>query len=163
MEWVKVVSRVAAEHCAVSPRWSWRGNGVFERVEMECQPEPSSARAARELVAAALAAWEMDDLVEVAQLLTSELVTNVVLHAKTAFQVAVEAEPPVARVEVHDAVEHLPVRAPAPLESEHGRGLMLVEALASQWGSRVADGGKVVWFSLRSVLVEPAAGSSPVL
>lgn len=141
----------------------WRGNGVFERVEMQCEADPSSARKARDLVTSALAAWEMDDLVEVAQLLTSELVSNAVLHAGTDFQVAVEGEPPVARVEVHDGVGAMPVPTSAPIESEHGRGLMLVSALANQWGSRMVDGGKVVWFSLTSALATHAPDGLPAV
>ena len=131
------------------------------KVECECEPDPSSVRKARELVSAALAAWYMDDLVDVAELLTSDLVSNAVVHAGTAFRVAVEAAPPVARVEVHDAAPALPVVDSPPPDSEHGRGLFLVETLAAQWGTRVVEGGKVVWFVLRSALAESADGGSP--
>lgn len=130
------------------------------KIEYECQPDPSSVRKARELVTSALAAWDMDDLVDVAELLTSELVTNAVLHAGTAFRVAVEAEPPVARVEVSDGRIDPPVPTVPARDHDHGRGLMLVEALASQWGSRVVDGGKVVWFALTSALAEPGGRSA---
>lgn len=133
------------------------------KIECECEPDPSSVRRARELVSAALTAWDMDDLVEVAELLTSELATNAVLHAGTAFRVAVKAEPPVARVEVIDGVRGMPVPATGPNQSEHGRGLVLVEALARQWGSRVVDGGKVVWFTLASAMADPAWGDSAAL
>lgn len=122
------------------------------RIECECGPDPSSVRTARQLVTKALAGWDMHDLVDVADLLTSELVSNAVVHAGTAFTVAVEAEPPVARVEVQDGVGDMPLPVRTQGDSEHGRGLMLVEALASQWGSRAVDGGKVVWFVLRSAL-----------
>ena len=134
------------------------------KVECECEPDPSAVRRARELVAAALASWDRDDVVEVAELLTSELVSNAVVHARTAFTVSVQADPPVARIEVHDRLPSLPMPEAAPAdESEHGRGLLLVEALASQWGARVAEGGKVVWFVLRSALQDAVEGSSPAL
>jgi PAS domain S-box-containing protein len=116
-------------------------------------PEPSSVAAARHFVGERLrAARVSDDLVDTATLLTSELVTNSVLHAGTEIElrVAVEAD---VRVEVVDRSPELPRRRAHSEESVIGRGLELVEALASHFGvaSKQGNGappGKVVWFSL---------------
>lgn len=122
------------------------------RVEATFLGDPASVRAAREFVAATLAAWDLDDLSEVAALCTSEVATNAVRHAGSAFRLAVEAR----AVEVLVEVEDLADGEPAPLlpdpESESGRGMWLVTAMAARWGcDRLVSGGKVVWFSLPSV------------
>ena len=91
-----------------------------------------------------LGQWQLEALLDVAALLTSELVTNVggpmtlcVSRATSTLRVEVDdrsPEPP--------AVQH--VRPP----SEHGRGVFLVDAMAHDWGSRRTAVGKTVWFEL---------------
>ena len=91
----------------------------------------------------------------VAELLTSELVTNVVRHAPRGLTVGVEAGPPF-RVEVHDGrspTEAFRKRFADPPEvhptAHSGRGLLLLHELATRFG--VEDGvgtGKIVWFEL---------------
>ncbi len=125
------------------------------RVEVEYGSDPQSVRHARSFVASTLAAWDLDDVREVALLLTSEVVTNAVVHARTAFRVAIELDEPDLIVEVTDRSPAEPVRLPDPdLDSEeavHGRGLRLVDTLAASWGwRRAGTGGKVVWFLLRA-------------
>lgn len=87
----------------------------------------------------------------------SELVTNSVRHAVRPrgrlIAVGVELAPEwLFRVEVADASDAVPVRQPDPgpgAESESGRGLVLVEALAADWGTYPRKYvGKVVWFTL---------------
>ena len=87
-----------------------------------------------------------------AQLLTSELFTNALDHADGAITMSVVRSDDDLRVEVTDHAEGSPVVRPVDLEDEHGRGMVLVEALASAWGvGRYPLGrGKYVWFSLRT-------------
>lgn len=114
--------------------------------EFECAPQ--SVRAARDFLRAALAAWDCDDEDQVAALLTTEIVTNAILHARSAYRVAVEYVPPEVTVEVWDADPTPPARRAAGNGSETGRGLALIEALALRWGSRSEAQGKSVWFVL---------------
>ena len=107
-------------------------------------------RAAREFVASALAAGHYTGDREVAVLLTSELATNAVLHAATPFELTVNVEVDAIRVTVVDGAgdQTLQLRQPAPTDT-NGRGLLLVERLASSWGTADTDqGGKAVWFTL---------------
>jgi hypothetical protein len=87
------------------------------------------------------------DVVEAAELLTSELATNCVRHAHTAFELAVDARAEI-RIEVRDTGEgHPELRSPTPHDAS-GRGLRIVEAMASAWGVSPSASGKVVWFTL---------------
>jgi anti-sigma regulatory factor (Ser/Thr protein kinase) len=108
------------------------------------------------MVRARLGEWGIDgDAEDVSLLLVSELVTNAVLHSRPPLRLLAVCDGACLRVEVHDGD-----RASAPtLRRTHdelaegdsapgGRGLKLVEALASRWGSREYDGGKLVWFEL---------------
>ena len=88
-----------------------------------------------------------------AELVTSELVTNAVKHTSEpcALQAWFSAEPPSLRVEVSDSSEHLPAVPPrAAPDSLGGRGLRLVDALATKWGSERRASGKVVWFEMNA-------------
>ncbi|MEU8132610.1 ATP-binding protein [Streptodolium elevatio] len=89
---------------------------------------------------------------DVLELLVSELVTNAVQHSPQSTTVTVEVlrGDRTIRIAVTDAGALLPRprRAKSVAEAsadEHGRGLLLVEALAESWGSRPVPGGKVVW------------------
>jgi serine phosphatase RsbU (regulator of sigma subunit)/anti-sigma regulatory factor (Ser/Thr protein kinase) len=117
-----------------------------------------SARRARRFVLAALEAFgvQAPAIEEVAELLTSEIVTNAVVHAGSGVRVMVEGTPDGVRVTVTDADPTVPaVRRPAD-EAENGRGLHLVDTLADRWGVAPAPTGKSVWFEL--VVPEQAHG-----
>jgi two-component sensor histidine kinase len=101
---------------------------------------------ARSFVGGTLDRWGRRDLVEVAVLLTSELVTNAVVHARTELVVTVSRDGDRARVAVHDEESIPPHRREAGLDG--GRGLALVEALAGSWGTFSQGEGKAVWFEL---------------
>jgi anti-sigma regulatory factor (Ser/Thr protein kinase) len=116
--------------------------------------DPTSVARARAFVRAA-ATGHLDDPFA-AELLTSELVGNVVSHAPRDLTVAVDAGPPF-RVEVHDgavatsAFRRLVAQGPppAPAFATSGRGLVLVHELAARVGMVEEPGqGKVVWFEL---------------
>jgi anti-sigma regulatory factor (Ser/Thr protein kinase) len=107
-----------------------------------------SVAAARRFVAGALAA-EPSGVRERAELIVSELATNAVRHARSGFSVGVEESAGAVRVEVTDAGVGEPrTRAPEPLEPS-GRGLVIVGAMADDWGVTERRVGKTVWFSLR--------------
>lgn len=82
----------------------------------------------------------------------SELATNAVQHARTAFEVAIwvtpQAEGHAVLVRVTDGATGCPVARDAPADASHGRGLRIVESLAAGWGVEVPQGrpGKTVWF-----------------
>jgi len=95
--------------------------------------------------------WEVPELIDTAQLLTSELVTNALVHTDSGAELTAtltgEAQP-LLRVEVHDRTGGRP-RARVPDEQAGGgRGLLLVQALADAWGVRAQPVGKTVWFEL---------------
>ncbi len=105
-------------------------------------------RECRRFVEGVLGAWDLDDLVEVADLLACELVTNVVRHVREPFELAVAWHDPVLRVEVSDASSVVPAALDTATETG-GRGLLIVSRLASAWGVGARDGGgKSVWFTL---------------
>jgi anti-sigma regulatory factor (Ser/Thr protein kinase) len=92
--------------------------------------------------------WAFDGLGGLTELLTSELVSNVVLHVGSPMTVRIYIDASTVRVEVDDDSTEPPVRAQRGALSERGRGLTLVNALASDWGTRSAEHGKTVWFEL---------------
>lgn len=89
---------------------------------------------------------------EAALLLTSELVTNVVVHTDSAgVDVRAHCDGARLRVSVDDATTTLlnPVRGGGPEPpAGSGRGLWLVEALAARWGCEALPDGKRVWFEV---------------
>lgn len=117
---------------------------------------PETVGLARQFVAATLAAWDLDDLSEVACLLSSELASNAVRHVGAAYQLVLELDPPEVRVEVVDPSSRLPVRAEKAADSGSGKGLNLVDALAARWGVRLLSGGKAVWFVLSAAHFSPS-------
>lgn len=111
-------------------------------------PDPVSARLARQFVATTLVEWEVEHLIDTAALLTSELVTNAVLHADSGIELRLAREVNLIRFEVEDHGEgHPKPRRPAPEETS-GRGLALVDTLSTAWGVQPVDSGKAVWFEL---------------
>jgi anti-sigma regulatory factor (Ser/Thr protein kinase) len=116
---------------------------------------PASAGRARRFVAAALADAGRPEATEVAVLLVSELVSNAVLHAGTELEVVARVHPDRLAVEVHDGAGGQATRRRYGATSATGRGLLLVEELARDWGTVVTDDGKFVWFEL-DLAVEPA-------
>jgi PAS domain S-box-containing protein len=116
-------------------------------------PAPDSARQARRFVDDVLSgAGVDDDRRDTAVLLTSELVTNGIVHAVTELQVTVEATPYWVRVEVVDGNPNLPQRRDYDDEAMTGRGLEMLELLADELGVQpLADEGKRVWFRLGAV------------
>jgi anti-sigma regulatory factor (Ser/Thr protein kinase) len=121
---------------------TWR---VHQSIELP--PEPPSAVAARQFVAEALRDLP-GEISEVAVLLTSELVTNVIVHARTPLRVEVDVDPPTLRVAVADEAARTPTLRRTHDARLTGRGMNLVARLAAEWGVDPTPPGKTVWFRL---------------
>jgi len=88
--------------------------------------------------------------IDAVELMVSELATNSVKHAHSDFKVSISDSGGEIRVEVRDTGRGQPVlRFPAPTEPS-GRGLRIVEALSTAWGTVDSPRGKAVWFTLPS-------------
>ncbi|MFI6766292.1 ATP-binding protein [Streptomyces sp. NPDC050355] len=87
------------------------------------------------------------ELADVATLLTSELVTNALVHAEGGAVVTARIGDRL-RVEVRDCASGRPEVRPATVDGTSGRGLLLVRSLADAWGIRTEGLGKCVWFEL---------------
>ena len=110
---------------------------------------PAAAAEARSQVEAALCAWDVPVDPSVAVLLTSELVTNAIVHvASETVTVAVTCSDDQLRVDVYDASWSMPVLVDASADAETGRGLMLVATLSEDWGFYRTPAGKAVYFTL---------------
>jgi len=106
--------------------------------------------AARRFVRTALESVEADPaVIESAELLTDELVTNAIVHAACKSHLFIRAVKGVVRVEITDPDDHLPSMAAPDPDALGGRGLIIVNGLASAWGVEpTPTGGKTVWFEL---------------
>jgi anti-sigma regulatory factor (Ser/Thr protein kinase) len=114
-------------------------------------PDPATAGAVREFLRDRLHRLGLSRRADDAVLLASELVTNVILHAHTDFEVRVTALQDGARVEVVDGSPTLPMAGTLATAALSGRGLMLVQSLSRSWGAhRGPATGKTVWFELSS-------------
>jgi anti-sigma regulatory factor (Ser/Thr protein kinase) len=113
---------------------------------------PGAVPCARSLAKRIIVEWGRPDLADTAELLVSELVTNAI-HASAGLPTPVVrlwlvAERGNIVIRVWDASADMPRRQNAAPDSEHGRGLMLVESLSKQWGACRKPSGKVVWVQI---------------
>lgn len=111
-------------------------------------PVLQTAREARRFVSDTLRGWRCDELVDSVCLLVSELVTNSVIHAHSEVEVVLHLHTEVMRVEVIDAADEGVHRRAASSEDQSGRGMALIEAVASSWGIKSLAAGKSVWFEV---------------
>ncbi|GGS16460.1 hypothetical protein GCM10010252_64770 [Streptomyces aureoverticillatus] len=127
---------------------------ITARAAATFEPVGRSVATARSFVRDTLQGWGFSDIVDDAVVLTSELVTNAVVHAGTAADVLCLRTEDAVRIEVSD---HYPEReiplqgSPATMGSpdrEGGRGLQLCAALATRWGVDYTSTHKQVWFQL---------------
>lgn len=121
---------------------------LSSRLPLEATPR--SASAARRWVGGICRQLDREDLVDAAELGTSELVTNAVLHGAEPIVVMVRGTASHPRVEVHDGSPDLP-DPPTPTQDDDelttfGRGLEIVARCAHSWGATPEPRGKVVWF-----------------
>lgn len=110
---------------------------------------------ARRFVGKLLSQWGLERVADTAVLLTSEVVSNAVIHAGphlmgAGLAVLVRSNSGMVRVEVSDGSTVIPVFVDAPPEALSGRGLLLLDALATSWGSTPNRVGKSVWFEIEA-------------
>lgn len=126
---------------------------MYPEVRLRLPCDPRSARRGRTVVGRAIASWDtgMDRAQhDVLQLLTSELITNCIVHACSTYHDLIAAQDPLGvRVSVTDGQIDRPVLLP----DEHpsvlgGRGLVLVHTYADDWGVDEYAAGKAIWFRL---------------
>jgi CheY-like chemotaxis protein len=110
--------------------------------------ELSSGSSARRLVATTLGRWNCEDAIEVVQLLVHELVINAIVHARSEPDLTVVLLADAIRIEVADLDPSMPEVKPDSDERTSGRGMALIDRLASAWGVERRAGGKVVWFEV---------------
>ncbi|MGN6609797.1 MAG: ATP-binding protein [Jatrophihabitans sp.] len=105
---------------------------------------------ARRVVRAMLTAWELDAHADDAQLVVSELITNVLQHAPSAdsLELEVSSTAESLRIGLADGSSIKPVVRELTDDQPSGRGMAIVEALASRWGVEERAGGKRVWVEL---------------
>lgn len=119
-------------------------------------PEIRNAEVARRFVEAELRRHAVgEEAVFLAQLLTTELVTNAVRHAGSPVDVKVARREDRIRIEARDDSTDLPVMPEGDSPTRH-RGLLLIDDLSEDWGVEVHDlGGKVVWFEVLATEADP--------
>ena len=119
-------------------------------------PRADDVRAARRFAATAAVCWGMDS--RDVETVVGELAANAFRHARTRFSVSLSCDDAVFAVEVADGSSGVPaitgrVRSRSFVS---GRGLMMVEALANNWGARTTPEGKIVWAELPAIRVHGA-------
>jgi anti-sigma regulatory factor (Ser/Thr protein kinase) len=112
-------------------------------IEDEFSPDPESATKVRRFISRHLSG---SPLIDDIMLVTSELVTNSIVHAKTPFKVAI-VQDDVLRVEVSDRSTAMPTIGEST--NGHGYGLAIVDSLSTRWGVAVTPTGKTVWVELQ--------------
>lgn len=112
--------------------------------------ETSSAAKARRFVRRSCLGWADSEVVDVAALLTSELVANAVVHAHSPAVVVLSRSENTLRVDVIDLGDSMLVVERDRQLGDGGRGLPLVDALSNSWGVTPLVLGKSVWFTLQA-------------
>ncbi|MEU4798779.1 SpoIIE family protein phosphatase [Streptomyces sp. NPDC023327] len=127
-----------------------RLNGIaaYDVAHWRLTPDPGEVGRARRLVRAQLRTWSLDALGESAELLVSELVTNVVRHSRSTRLDLRLVRSGTLLCEVEDDDHTLPALRGAGPGDEFGRGLRVVSSLAKEWGTSRTNSGKTVWCEL---------------
>lgn len=121
----------------------------MEETELVLRAAPQAAATARAVVRERLHAWGLEHLQDAVLLLTSELVTNVVLHTTDLPSLSVTRTADGVRVTVADGSSTAPSRRQPSAGATTGRGVHLLETLSDEWGWRPRpEGGKAVWFTV---------------
>ena len=134
-------------------------DGDVARATIELPADLTSGRRARLFLAERLAEWRLDSLLDTAMLLTTELVTNAVIHARSEVTVTIRRAIDSLRVEVADTGGGSLQMRPASIDATSGRGLQLMDSLAAAWGTSAFDAGKLVWFELPAAKLAVNSGA----
>lgn len=112
------------------------------------EPEAQAAGRARRTTRRTLSQWGLGDLTDSVELLVSEMVTNAVRYTQGPVTLRLLRTPDTLRCEVGDSSPQLPQHVRAQDTDESGRGVLLVDQLARQWGATPHTAGKTVWFDM---------------
>jgi hypothetical protein len=124
---------------ALTPLWSH---------QIELEAEPISASQTRAFVSRCLVEHQLSHLVDEVRLVASELATNALVHARTAFTVALSQPDGIVLLAVRDRSEGVLRKGVAAVTDTYGRGLDIVELMSLEWGiDQAKDGSKSVWAS----------------
>jgi len=133
----------------------------YETDRVALGPAASDVAVARRFVADRCRDWGCGDVVEDAELVVSELVTNALVHGESSCELRAGLSDAALRLQVVDDGHGMPDPQAASDTDEHGRGLLLVSVLSAAWGVELLpDGGKIVWAELLRPLQDPG-GDDP--
>jgi CheY-like chemotaxis protein/anti-sigma regulatory factor (Ser/Thr protein kinase) len=125
------------------------GRSDEQRQQAQFEGDVSTVPHAREFVRSTLDKWGAVHLSDEASLIVTELATNAVLHANSAYEVRLRRSGGVVRIEVADRDSGTPEPQPFSATAESGRGIVLVSAISASWGIDTEPGqGKVTWAEL---------------
>ena len=120
----------------------------MDQYRADFAPHPESVKIARRWVASHLNGRH-PGVTDTAELLTSEVVTNAIVHGTGEVCVVLTRQPDSLLIEVTDAgTLGTPTIRDSGMNGESGRGLMLVDALATKWNTEELPNGRLVWFQL---------------
>lgn len=132
------------------------------------QADPEGLSEARAVLRQTLSAWGAAELVDDVELVAGELLTNVLLHTEGGAVMTLEIRPPAPRLDtrlvrlaVQDRSSVWPRRRTPGEAATSGRGLLLIDSLATRWGVEPRGEGKSVWAEFRwppEPLDQPGAG-----
>lgn len=113
--------------------------------------DPTAPRIAREFLRDAFRGRQEGAVVDEAELLVSELVTNAIRHGAPPIELQVRCDGRDAlEICVRDSDPAPPVPRDAGHDAEGGRGMLLVDLVSDRWGTETDAGdGKTVWFTLQ--------------
>lgn len=119
----------------------------MQRAQQSFDPMEASVALARAFVRATLDRWDLAG--DEAELVVSELATNVLRHARGRFHVCMERIDDTLLIEVSDVSDVRPHLSQPATDDTGGRGLFIVEQVSCAWGSKADPrGGKRVWAEL---------------
>lgn len=118
--------------------------------ELVLAPDPRAVREARSFVRMCCTSAGVEgDACDVAELLTSETVTNAFLHGRSEARLVVTVGDGAVLVQVGDDSSRLPELVEHRPDAASGRGLVILDSLAARWGITERPSGKTVWFEVR--------------
>lgn len=122
---------------------------IAQRATLHLYPDDQVPARSRAFVHTTCADWDVPGAARLAELIISELVTNAVVHARTAMVITLRLIDRNLQVMVRDG-DPRPITRPlnghsGAHDGEHGRGLLVLDAMADGWGSVPTADGKVVW------------------
>jgi anti-sigma regulatory factor (Ser/Thr protein kinase) len=146
---IDALTAVCTSHSDVAGPASYEriASSTKPRDEASCTfvPVISAVTAARSFTESTLGEWGLADLAADATIVVSELASNAVMHAESAFRLTIERTEGVVRIAVDDIDATAPVSPQRAIDTIGGLGLVLVDGLTSRWGVEPLTAGKRLW------------------